>query len=74
MNLKTDEFINPGRYIINFKRWLKYFPKEQILVLNGEHLLKKPYEEVKVIEKFSNSSSYIQNQNFVNDEKKDSFV
>jgi [heparan sulfate]-glucosamine 3-sulfotransferase 5 len=73
MNLKNDELINPGRYIIHYKRWLKYFPKEQILVLNGDNLLKKPYEEVKMVEKFLNSSSYIQSQNFVYDKKKGFF-
>ena len=64
-NLTSDDFINPGRYVIHLKRWLKFFPLENILILDGENLFKKPYEEVKNVEKFLNSTSYIQKQHFV---------
>ena len=36
-NLKnnSNQIVKPGRYIESYKNWLKYFPKEQILVLVG---------------------------------------
>jgi hypothetical protein len=62
-----------GMYSLHFKEWLKYFPKEQFLIVNGENFIKNPYEEVKKAEKFLNLKPYIQKDHFIYDKKKGFF-
>lgn len=70
---KSDALISPGRYSESLKRWLKYFPMEQILVLNGENFIINPYEEVVKFEKFLNLKPFFQKEHFIYDEKKGFF-
>lgn len=72
-NETNDEIISPGKYIISYKQWLKFFPKEQILVLDGENFIIKPFEELQKIEIFLNLTPYIQEENFVFDNNKGFF-
>ena len=52
---------------------MKYFPKNQILVLDGENFIINPYEKVKKAEKFLNLKPYIEKNHFIYDEKKGFF-
>ena len=40
------------------------FPKEQILILNGENFVLNPYEEVKKVEEFLNLKNFFQKNHF----------
>ena len=60
----NSNLIRRGRYIESYKRWLEYFPKEQILILNGENFVLNPYEEVKKVEEFLNLKNFFQKNHF----------
>ena len=55
-----DAMIAPGRYVDHYKRWLEYFPQDQILILNGENFIANPYEEIMKVEKFLNLKPFFQ--------------
>ena len=57
-------WIASGAYSLHLKRWLKYFPIEQFLFLNGESFIRNPYEEVKKAEKFLNLRPFITKEHF----------
>ena len=61
---KSTFLIKLGMYVIHYKRWLEYFPKEQILILNGENFVLNPYEEVKKVEGFLNLKNFFQKNHF----------
>ena len=74
--LKTHglhDVVSHGLYIVNYKYWLKFFPKEQFLIVNGENFVTNPYEEVKKVEKFLDLEPFIQKNHFVYDTKKGFF-
>jgi hypothetical protein len=54
-----------GMYVVHYKKWLKYFPKDQILILNGENFVKNPYEEIKKVEVFLNLKQFFLKENFI---------
>ena len=66
----SHNYFTRGKYVIHYKRWLEYFPKEQILILNGENFIINPYEEIKKVEKFINVKPYYKKNYFVLDESK----
>jgi hypothetical protein len=74
---KRDEFtsniLRRGRYIESYKRWLEYFPKEQILVLDGENFIKNPYDEIIKMERFLGLKPFFKKENFIYDESKGFF-
>ena len=51
MNVKVDE-IKGSLYNIHYRNWLKWFPKEQILIVDGDNLKVNPIEELSCVEKF----------------------
>ena len=63
-------WLQHGIYIKHIKNWLKYFPIEQFLFLDGGNLILNPYDEVKKLEKFLNLRDYIQKDHFVYDDSK----
>ena len=65
--------ITMGMYVQHYKRWLKYFKKEQFLFLNGETFIKNPESELKKVEKFLNLKPFINKNHFVFDKKKGFF-
>jgi hypothetical protein len=66
----SNNYFTRGKYSIHYKRWLKYFSKEQILVLNGENFKINPYEEIKKVEKFVNLKPYFVENMFIYNETK----
>ena len=57
--------VRNGMYYIHLKNWLKYFPLGQILFVNGEELIKNPYNEIKKVEEFLNLKPVIQEKHFI---------
>jgi hypothetical protein len=68
-----DTVTSPGKYVVHYKEWLRYFPKEQILVLDGESFIKNPYKELKKVEKFIKLEPYFVENHFIYDQKKGFF-
>jgi len=52
-------YIERGMYIKKLEHWMKYFSKEQFLVLKSEDMLKKPNETYQQIVKFLNLSPWV---------------
>lgn len=51
-NFKYYSYLTRGMYIDQIKRWLKYFPKKQILILTSEDLNQNPLKVVNEIYTF----------------------
>ena len=47
-----NEIVNTGVYISHLKKWMKYFPLEQIHFVSGELLFRDPVKEMRKVEKF----------------------
>lgn len=52
-------------YQKHLESWLKYFPMEQIHIVDGDKLINDPYPEMKAVEKFLKLQDYIKSYNFV---------
>lgn len=39
-------------YAVYFRRWLAYFPRRQIHVIDGDRLVREPFPEVQKVEAF----------------------
>ena len=63
INTKCSE-TRVSMYDIHYSEWLKWFPKEQILIVNGDNLKINPMEELTNIEKFLNIPHYFENDMF----------
>jgi Leucine-rich repeat (LRR) protein len=57
--------VRNGLYFIHLKNWLKYFPLNQIHFVNGEELIKNPFNEIKKVEEFLNLKPVIQEKHFI---------
>jgi hypothetical protein len=44
--------LNRSLYYEHMKIWLRYFPLSQFHIVNGDRLIKKPWQEVLRVEKF----------------------
>jgi hypothetical protein len=67
---KGIPLISDSMYVEHLKEWLKYFPLEQILVLNGEEFIKNPYNEVIKVEKFLNLNKFFVPEHYIFDKNK----
>jgi [heparan sulfate]-glucosamine 3-sulfotransferase 5 len=54
-----------GLYYENYKRWLKYFPKENFLFLNGERFKKEPFVEIDKLQSFLGLEPFFRKEHFV---------
>ena len=60
--INTDcEEIQISLYDDNYSQWLKWFSKEQILIVNGDYLKVSPQRELTRIESFLNIPKYLGN-------------
>lgn len=55
----TNSIVTTGLYVNHLRRWLEYFPLEQIHFVNGEELVKNPVPEMKSVEKFLGLEPFI---------------
>lgn len=62
--------IRDSLYDIHFKRWLNYFSREQILVLDGDQLIRDPSAELMKVEKYLNVEPYFKQDTFFFNETK----
>ena len=65
--------VRNGLYYIHLRNWLKYFPLNQIHFVNGEELIKNPFNEIKKVEEFYKESDKF-SKSSIKEEKIDSFI
>ena len=63
INVHTSE-ICKSMYDIHYQRWLKWFKKEQILVVNGDELITNPASQLTKVEEFLNVPHYFNKEMF----------
>ena len=69
--INTDGSINQdyygvktGLYAQHLQWWYKFFPRDQIHIVNGDRLIKTPWREVAKIESFLNLPHLVKENNF----------
>ncbi len=70
--LKSD-ILNHGFYFEHLKQWLRYFPREQFLFVNGERFRHEPNVEIDKVQTFLNLDFIIQKSHFVLNEKRGAY-
>lgn len=65
--------IDRSVYHQHMKHWLKYFPLEQILVLDGKNLIKNPFRVIQTVESYLGLEHKISKDSFVFDRTKGFF-
>ena len=60
-------------YDVHFQRWLKWFHRKQILVVNGDELIANPVPVLQQVETFLNVSHYFKDSLFTIDKEKGFF-
>ena len=63
INVRTSE-IYKSMYDIHYQRWLKWFKKEQIFVVNGDELITHPASPLSQIEEFLKVTHYFNKEMF----------
>ena len=63
-------FINASCYVQHISNWLRYFPKEQMCVVDGDRFVSNPYAELHQLEECMGLGDYFSEQNFVYDKQK----
>lgn len=61
-NFQHYSYVARSRYVEQMKRWLAFFPKEQILVIQTKDLRFKPIETMNKVFAFLNMPAFISNQ------------
>lgn len=54
--------VKAGLYDVHFAKWLEYFPRDQMLVLDAEDFKKDPFPILKKVEVFLGLKPYIQRE------------
>ena len=63
VNAQNDAIIR-SVYVKHMRKWLNYFPKTQIHLVNGERLIKKPWQEIRRVENFLHLKHEIKKNHF----------
>ena len=58
-------FMQVGLYSVYLKNWLRYFPREQIHIVNGDNLIRDPGAELVKVQRFLNIDVLINRNDFV---------
>lgn len=70
-NIKLDKpMIRNSLYADHLKNWLKYFPLEQFVFINGETLVKSPSIEMNRLETFLGLKNIFKKEHFVHNMRK----
>ncbi|XP_006818941.1 heparan sulfate glucosamine 3-O-sulfotransferase 1-like [Saccoglossus kowalevskii] len=64
-----SELVHAGKYAMHLKRWLEYFPLNQILVLDGIELSTYPLTQMRKVEQFLGLQPYFTQEHFGYHEK-----
>ncbi|XP_077988124.1 heparan sulfate glucosamine 3-O-sulfotransferase 1-like [Glandiceps talaboti] len=67
---EKSAIIQIGKYVSYLPNWFKYFPRDQIHVVDGEHFKTDPAGELCKIEKFLNVEPYFRSDSFYFDDEK----
>ena len=54
LKVKNRSMVTIGLYAKHFKRWLQFFPRSQMLFVNGDKFIKNPLPELEKVQKFLN--------------------
>ena len=63
VNKQSDAIIR-SMYVKHMRKWLEYFSKAQIHVVNGDRLIKKPWQEVRKVESFLSLKHEVKKSHF----------
>ena len=66
----NGDILTHGLYFKHVQHWLKYFPREQFLFVNGEQLRREPSIEMNKLQTFLNLNQMILKKHFVFNESK----
>lgn len=58
-------FMQTGLYSVYLKNWLRYFPRDQIHIVNGDNLIRDPGAELVKVQRFLNIEVLINRNDFV---------
>ena len=72
INMDTLE-VNISMYDVHFENWLKWFPKNQFLIIDGDNLKLNPVEELSRVENFLNISHHFSSDMFSFDHESSSY-
>ena len=70
---EESDFIKSGIYSFYIAHWLKYFPRRQLLILDGDMLINDPYLELHKVEDFLGITHYFTRDCFHFNEEKGFF-
>jgi len=56
--------VNTGLYNLHMEHWYKFFPRNQIHIVNGDRLIKTPWREISKVETFLNLPHKVLESNF----------
>ena len=62
--------VQVGEYGKHIKNWLKYFPLEQLLIVDGGRFISNPFEELQKVEEYLELNPYFQKSQFYFSEEK----
>lgn len=66
----NKETLLPGYYADHIRKWLEYYPREQLHILDARDLMANPAHELQKIERFLGVGNQITDDNFVFDNNK----
>ena len=67
---KNHFLVFKGLYYKYLQNWLKYFPKEQILFINGHEFIRDPRVEIEKLQTFLNVTHVLKKEHFVRNDRK----
>lgn len=65
--------IRIGCYTKNLRRWLNYFPLKQIHFVDGENLIRRPWQELEYVQRFLNITVDLREEDFYFNQSKYGF-
>ncbi|XP_033105466.1 heparan sulfate glucosamine 3-O-sulfotransferase 1-like [Anneissia japonica] len=68
--IRTNAIVDSSIYVTHILRWMEYFPRNQILILDGDAFIKDPVPALQQVESFLGVKSYFSRDNFYFDEEK----
>ncbi|XP_071949263.1 heparan sulfate glucosamine 3-O-sulfotransferase 1-like [Antedon mediterranea] len=68
--VRTNAIVDSGIYVVHILRWMEYFPRNQILIIDGDAFIKDPVPALQKVEDFIGVNSYFSRDNFYFDEEK----
>ena len=64
---ETSDLVLRGLYYTHLQNWLKYFPKDQILLIDGHEFIRDPSVAMEKLQTFLNLTLVIKKEHFVED-------